>query len=137
MLNKENLLVRSSLVNEWRLLEIGKFITGNIDDKYDVYGYSENSYGSLSDVFLNEREITSIDSTVYRDSGRVFTSVTFAYLDAGAEYTLYLKRKDKETIELVDTGGSGTFYYNYDVAYFTKDDWGNAIEIYIGFSPPL
>lgn len=137
MLNKENLLVRSSPVNEWRKLYVGKLLTGNIDDRYDVYGYNKNSYGSLSDIFVNEREITTIGSLIYRDSGRVITSVTFDHLATSPKYTLYLKRKDKETIELLDIHGGGQNYDTYDVAYFTKDDWGNTIDIYIGFTPPL
>jgi hypothetical protein len=137
MLNKENLLVRSSLVNEWRKLYVGRRLTGNIDDEYDIYGFDNGSYGYLSDRFLNEREISSIDSIVYRASSNYdYTAVIFSERDVPAESTLYLKRKDKETIALVDETGRGYYYRKSGVTYFTKDDWGNTIDIYVGFTPP-
>ena len=138
MLNKENLLVRSSPVTGWRKLYVGKLLTGNIDDEYDVYGYSRDSYGSLSDVLVNEREITTINSVIYRVSGkRDNTGVVFDNYDFFTEPSLYLKRKDKEAIELHAKDSSCQVYNSYDgVAYFTKDDWGNTIDIYIGFTLP-
>ncbi len=131
MLNKELLL--QQFVSGWRKLTVGDYRS------YDLNGYGFNnfygSWGELSDHLLNGKTIAAIRSFSYSGSSR-YTEVIFSNYDSFPERTLYLKRKDKETIALTYETGEGTKYIKHDVMYFTEDDVGKTIDIYIGLTLP-
>lgn len=130
MLNKENLLT-VPFVSGWRKLTVGRY------QYSDVHGYGFNSiskpWGKLSDLLLNGKTITAIRSFIFDSSH--YTEVIFSNYDSFPERTLYLKRKDKDTISLSYETGEGTKYINYNTCYFTEEDVGKTIDIYIGLTP--
>ena len=131
-------------VSGWRKLTVGKYHE-SIGGSVDFYGFSSEIYnptsiqrGELSDRFLNEKTIASIETVNYSSSRyKDYTQIIFSNYDSLPERTLYLKRKDKETIALAYTTGEGIKYRKYDVVYFTEDDVGKTIDIYLGITPPL
>ena len=136
MLRKENLLA-VPFVSGWRKLTVGEYQWNSVR----AYGfgssvYNPNSieYGNLSDRFLNGKTVASIDS--FKSAGD-FTRVVFSNYESLPERTLYLKREDKETIALTYETGEGIKYIKYDVVYFTEEDVGKTIDIYLGTTPPL
>ena len=123
-------------VSGWRKLTVGEYQWNSVR----AYGfgssvYNPNSieYGNLSDRFLNGKTIASIDS--FKSAGD-FTRVVFSNYESLPERTLYLKREDKETIALTYETGEGIKYIKYDVVYFTEEDVGKTIDIYLGTTPP-
>lgn len=136
MLNKELLL--QQFVSGWRKLAVGEYRWNDVRG----YGFSSNiynpnsiSYGNLSDRFLNGKTIAMLASFRYSNSSTT-TDVVFSNYESLPERTLYLKRKDKETIALTYQTGEGIKYIKNGVMYFTEDDVGKTIDIYLGTTPP-
>ena len=133
MLKKELLL--QQFVSGWRKLTVGS--------RNGLYGFYSDTYnlnyilcGSLSDRSFNGLTITNI-LTGISSSPYPGTRVRF-YDDAVLpERALYLKRKDKDVILLTYRRDEGRYYANFDVRdYFTEQDIGKTIDIYLGTTPP-
>ena len=134
MLKKELLL--QQFVSGWRKLTVGEYQSYALSG----YGFISNIYnpnsitcGNLSDRFLNGKTIVHLNT--FKSSG-VYTEVVFSNYESLPERTLYLKRKDKDTISLAYETGEGVKYIKRSADYFTEDDVGKTIDIYLGTTPP-
>lgn len=136
MLKKELLL--QQFVSGWRKLTVGErydTVTGS----FTQYGFMMSAgIGSISDRFLEGYGIAWLGSQDYKDSYyKDYTQVIFDDYARFPANTLYIKRKDKDTLALPFTSGEGYKFMAYDTYYFTKQDVGKTIDIYLGTTPPL
>ena len=135
MLKKELLL--QQFVSGWRKLTVGErydTVTGS----FTQYGFMMSAgIGSISDRFLEGYGIAWLGSQDYKDSYyKDYTQVIFDDYARFPANTLYIKRKDKDTLALPFTSGEGYKFMAYDTYYFTKQDVGKTIDIYLGTTPP-
>ena len=131
MLRKESLLT-VPFVSGWRKLTVGKY-RDRVSGSYSLYGFSSTPFGDLSDRTLNGKSIAKLYS--YDGSSR-YTYLGFSNYESLPERTLYLKRKDKDTIALSYRHDEGIYYANFNVYYFTEEDVDKTIDIYLGITPP-
>lgn len=135
MLNKELLL--QQFVSGWRKLTVGErydTVTGS----FTQYGFvNSTGTGGISDRFLEGYGIASLISLDYKSSRyKDYTEVYFDNFERFPANTLYIKRKDKDTLALPFTSGEGYRFKAYDTYYFTEQDVGKTIDIYLGTTPP-
>ena len=98
-----------------------------------MYGFDNMLFGDLSDRTLNGKSIVDLYSY---DGNSRYTYLGFSNYESLPERTLYLRRKDKDTIALSYHHDEGIYYANFGFCYFTEEDVGKTINIYVGTTLP-
>lgn len=136
MLNKSILLAPPSSSLIWRKLLVEEYYD-TVTGSFHRYGFvNSTGTGSISDRFLEGYGIAALISQDYSNSR--YRDYTQVYFDGYARFpanTLYIKRKDKDTLALPFTSGEGYRFTAYDTYYFTEQDVGKTIDIYLGTTP--
>ena len=120
-------------VSGWRKITIGeKEVYGGT-----FYGWTGNT-GSISDPYVEGKLLDEVGSTNFRSGGTDDqTKVTFTDLGyVENARTLYLKVKGRGTISLTGEPMEGIWYWNHSWQYFTSNDVGKTMDLYLGITPP-
>ena len=136
MLNKSILLAPPSSSLIWRKLLVEEYYD-TVTGSFYWYGFADRTgTGSISDRFLEGYGIAALYTNDYKDSSRRdYTQVYFDDYERFPANTLYLKRKDKDTLALQFGSGEGYRYTAYNTKYFTKDDVGKTLDICLSTTP--